>query len=365
MSVNDWRIFQGNREPHNGIKRLLGIEPPSWRRFGSLPDIDNNQSRKYWHSLHKLANSKDNARDLERGRTFRVRENQSEVLDAINAALYLRRPVLVTGKPGSGKTSLAYALAYELRLGPVLLWSITARSILQEGLYRYDAIARLQDAQLSKDNQDNYSGKDNRDNPSSEDDNGYLNIGQYIRLGSLGTAFLPSKYPRVLLIDEIDKSDINLPNDLLNLLEEGEFKIPELVRLSKRGGKSQVVESEDGIDVTIEEGKVRCHAFPIIVMTSNGERDFPPAFYRRCLRVQMPNPTEEDLRDIVTAHLGAETMEKFQTLIQEFIDKNESEESGLATDQLLNTVYLLAQNADKESLKKLLFSPLSSLEEGR
>jgi MoxR-like ATPase len=111
----------------------------------------------------------------------------------------------------------------------------------------------------------------------------------------------------VLLIDEIDKSDINLPNDLLNLLEEGQFEIPELVRLSESedrekakkskqlSDKSIQVRTADDFKIDIADGKIRCDAFPLIVMTSNGERDFPPAFLRRCLRIEMPKPTDTDL----------------------------------------------------------------------
>ncbi|WP_375340747.1 AAA family ATPase [Okeania sp. SIO2C9] len=115
--MTSWKIFQGTPEqPHDGIKRLP--KPSSWRDF---------------------SNSKE-----QRGATYKSR---GEEIDLVNAALYLRRPLLVTGKPGTGKTSLAYAVAKELQLGEVLRWNITTRPTLQEGLYRYDAIGRLQDAQ--------------------------------------------------------------------------------------------------------------------------------------------------------------------------------------------------------------------------
>jgi MoxR-like ATPase len=355
MSQN-WQIFRGTTTPHDGIERLLEIEAPSWRRFANpTVGVGSKSDAKYWEELQKIA--KKRSRDLDRGRSFQVPQlgsdqdkNQPTVIDAVNAALYLRRPLLITGKPGSGKTTLAYAIAHELKLGPMLVWSVTARSNLQQGLYQYDAIARLQDAQLSQ------------TDPSAEN---YRNIGQYIRLGPIGTAFISSQRPRVLLIDEIDKSDINLPNDLLNLLEEGRYEIPELRRLAKRGEAKQQVESEDGLEVEIQDGQVSCQAFPVVVMTSNGEREFPSAFLRRCVRVQIPTPEKEALASIVKAHLGAELTQQFDSVIEEFVKCNEEEKGNLATDQLLNTLYLLTQKADQKAIKNLLFNSLDNLGAGQ
>lgn len=350
---NEWTIFRGNAEPHNGIERLLSIEAPSWRQFTkSTKQVDPNQDATYWEQLQALACKR--SRDLQRGQSFRVQQSQAKVIDAINAALYLRRPLLITGKPGSGKSSLAYAIAWELQLGPVLVWFVTARSNLQQGLYQYDAIARLQDAQLSQTNP-----------PELKTNQKYRDIGQYIRLGSVGTAFLPSKRPRVLMIDEVDKSDINLPNDLLNLLEEGLYEIPELRRLAKQGNQTQAVESEDGLEVLIQGGQVQCFEFPVVIMTSNGQREFSSAFLRRCVRVQMPTPEKEALVSIVKAHLGDSLVQRFETVIDEFVEISEQEDGNLATDQLLNTLYLLTQNADEAAIKTLLFSTLSSLRTGQ
>jgi MoxR-like ATPase len=364
----DWKIFRGTTDPHNGINRLLKIEAPSWRRFAnSTASIDAEKDLNYWKELLKISRTR--SRDLQRGQSFRVQQAQSNVIDAVNAALYLRRPLLITGKPGSGKTSLAYAIAHELNLGPVLTWSVTARSNLQQGLYQYDAIARLQDAQLSNIDKGEKGDKgDEGENESCTEpltERNYRNIGQYIRLGPVGTAFFPSRRPRVLLIDEVDKSDINLPNDLLNLLEEGRYEIPELRRLAKRGEKKQQVESEDGLDVEIQDGQVQCQAFPVVVMTSNGEREFPSAFLRRCVRVHMPTPEKEALVSIVKAHLGDALTQQFEAVIEDFVDRNEQEEGNLATDQLLNTLYLLTQNADENTIKDLLFSSLTSLGTGQ
>jgi MoxR-like ATPase len=324
---------------------------------------------------------KQRVRDRERGRTFclRTQKDREKVIDAVNAALYLRRPLLVTGRPGSGKTSLAYAIAYELKLGPVLTWSITTRSTLKEGLYDYDAITRLQEAQLNQPQvtQQLYEAfaklQGLQPGQSVSPDAGsatlpdpYSNIGEYIRLGPLATAFLPTPYPRVLLIDEIDKSDINLPNDLLNLLEEGEVEIPELRRLAKRDSQPVKVRTADGLEVPIAGGKIPCQSFPMIVMTSNGERDFPPAFLRRCLRVIMPKPTKEDLEGIVKAHLGEDIMQQFADvadLIEEFASKSQSEAASRATDQLLNAVYLRTRNAKAQDLEQLLFAPLTNTDE--
>ena len=352
-----WHLFQGNGKKEKGVeKKLFNIEPPPWRKFEDRIDIEVNEKGIdcRWLKLRQLARQQ--KKGLERGQNFRLPEQQKEakdVINSVNAAIYLKRPLLITGKPGSGKTSLAYAITYELGLGAVLSWSVTARSTLQDGLYRYDAIARLQDAQLKKEQ----------------------HIGEYITLGALGTAFLPSQFPRVLLIDEVDKSDINLPNDLLNIFEEGEFIIPELMRRSKsqKSGASPqqfTVWTQDADKVVLKTGKVKCSAFPIIVMTSNGERDFPPAFKRRCLRVTMPDPKEAALRSIVKAHFGDELYNRNQDciekLIKDFLPKQEDGEAfDRATDQLLNTIHILTQSNgpqdedEIESLKEILFKNLS------
>jgi MoxR-like ATPase len=140
----------------------------------------------------------------------------------------------------------------------------------------------------------------------------------------------------VLLIDEIDKSDIDLPNDLLNIFEEGEFEIPELSRLAR--AEVWVRPYEGGPKVLIPNGRVHCKAFPFVVLTNNGEREFPPAFLRRCLRLDMTYPTEDQLKQIVTAHLGKQTMAKAEQLIRDFVLLREK--GDLATDQLLNAVHL-------------------------
>ena len=303
----EWWIFRGTRQPHDDIQRLLQIEPPPWRKFTP-------QAR------------------AGRGAIFEASDHE---IDLVNAALYLRRPLLITGKPGVGKTSLTYAVAYELELGDVLRWSITTQTTLKDGLYRYDAIARLQDTSLQGETR----------NPPP--------IGNYLRLGPLGTAFAASDKPRVLLIDEIDKSDIDLPNDLLHIFEEGEFEIPELARLPKEQETVPILphDAEEGArGISITRGRVRCTHFPLVVMTSNAEREFPPAFLRRCLQLEMQLPLRDKLARIVAAHLKLEP-ERDETicrLIDNFLIRRDDRKAELAADQLLNAVYLALNGIDPE-----------------
>ncbi len=156
----------------------------------------------------------------------------------------------------------------------------------------------------------------------------------------------------MLLIDEIDKSDIDFPNDLLHIFEEGEFEIPELVRLSEEQRQVEVYYNRRGTArVRIEDGRVSCHAFPIVIMTSNGERVFPPAFLRRCLRLTMHVPSKKELATIVENHLKLEPglLKDVNDLIEEF-DK-ERAKGDLATDQLLNAVYLVSRGIDLRDQK--------------
>jgi MoxR-like ATPase len=347
-------IFQGSGKERFQAEDLLPLPPPpTWRRA--------------------------DRRKKESGSTFQA---SSEVIEMVNAALYLRRPLLVTGKPGTGKTSLAYAVAQELGLGEVLYWPITTRTTLKDGLYLYDAIARLQDANSTR----------SREGEPINQNDPFKNVGDYIRLGPLGTALLPSKKPRVLIVDEIDKSDIDLPNDLLYVFEEGLFEIPELVRIEniKSTVEVRTAYQDQEKSASISGGKVVCDEFPLMILTSNGERDFPPPFLRRCLRFTMEEPDQNVLGEIVSAHLEqqgkedkkqAEEDSEFsqdvdmlsaadrEKLIQDFVAKRSDRSRGdLATDQLLNAIYLIMRERTpdlktREDLINRLWKHLSSSED--
>ncbi|MFD5816523.1 AAA family ATPase [Streptomyces sp. NPDC127038] len=312
----DWWIYKGDGIPHAGVNGLPS--PPAWRAFGDtsaqtllpLPSQE----------LSPGATS----RRLGRVRQAAAYQADKAEVQLVNLALHLRRPLLITGKPGVGKSTLAYAVAHELRLGPVLRWPITSRSTLRDGLYAYDAIGRLHDAGIRGDSKEFKEPK----------------IGRYLRLGPLGTALLPWRHPRVLLIDEIDKSDVDLPNDLLNVFEEGEFEIPELSRLGS--GKREVMTADQSAVANVEGGVVRCAEFPFVILTSNAEREFPKAFLRRCVRLEVQPPDAKRLAAMVSAHLGDDPdSESIRAgLITEFLRRQREEGASLANDQLLNALLM-------------------------
>jgi MoxR-like ATPase len=266
------------------------------------------------------------------------------LVDAVNAALCLRRPLLVTGAPGSGKSTIIDSVAAELKLDTPLRWHVTSQSILSEALYRYDVLGRIHAHQLG----------------GSTDD-----IAPFLQLGPLGTALLPSGRPRALLIDEIDKSDLDLPSDLLNVLERGEYEIPELAR--HKDAEVNVQEWGSNRRHRVVRGLVQCTEFPFIVITNNGERDFPPPFLRRCVRFSMPSLTDtEMLQKVVRAHLSTVdvTTGPALELINEFASRVRNGEL-LAVDQLLGAAYLLAGGggmdaAQRSALRDQLLRELTS-----
>ena len=199
-----------------------------------------------------------------------------DLMLAVNAAITLKRPLLVKGEPGTGKTMLAEEVAQALGM-PLLQWHIKSTTKAQQGLYEYDAVSRLRDSQLA-----DVEGSDR-----------VKDIHNYIVKGVLWQAFT-SEQPVALLIDEIDKADIEFPNDLLRELDQMEFFVHETKTL------------------------VKARQRPIIIITSNNEKELPDAFLRRCFFHYIRFPDRATLAQIVNAHypdlretLLAEALEVF------------------------------------------------------
>ncbi|WP_437878441.1 AAA family ATPase [Sorangium sp. So ce513] len=240
-----------------------------------------------------------------------------ELVEAVRIAQLLERPLLLKGEPGCGKTRLAGAVAAELDL-PYFEWHVKSTSRARDGLYTYDAVGRLRDAQLVA-----ARLAEPRDDRS------------YVRFGPLGQAFL-AEQPAVVLIDEIDKADIDFPNDLLVELDERRFRIDE-----------------------IDETKIAKHA-PLVVITSNDERDLPDAFLRRCVFHYLEFPGEQQLSTIVRAHFPALKQDLLDAATRRFRELRarmaaEKGEGGkrVGTSELLDWVRVLAARPEDEALRLL------------
>ncbi len=222
-----------------------------------------------------------------------------DLIAAVDAAVALERPLLVKGEPGTGKTRLAEAAAESLNM-PLLSWHIKSTTKAVEGLYTYDVVQRLNDARFGE--------GDVRD------------IRRYIHLGPVGEAF-SSDQRVVLLIDEIDKADLEFPNDLLRELDEMKFTIPEL--------KETV------------EAKLR----PVVVITTNAEKELPDAFLRRCVFHYLNFPTADRMKQIIDVHLPGLDHQLVDVALTRFygIRKNENLRKPPSTSELLDWLMVLSK----------------------
>jgi len=226
---------------------------------------------------------------------------------AVNASIALEKPLLVKGEPGTGKTELARQIASSLNL-QIIEWSIKSTTKAQQGLYEYDAVSRLRDSQLGEEIKD---------------------ISKYIKKGKIWESFETTK-KSVLLIDEIDKADIEFPNDLLQELDKMEFYIYETGEVVKANHR------------------------PIIIITSNNEKELPEAFLRRCFFHYIQFPEIDTLRKIVEVHFPDIKKSLLETALKKFFQIREV--PGLkkkpSTSEALDWIkLLLVEDLDSKDLK--------------
>jgi len=227
---------------------------------------------------------------------------------AVNAAVTLERPLLVKGEPGTGKTELARQVSQALGL-PMIEWNVKSTTRAQQGLYEYDAVSRLRDSQLG--------------------DERVHDVKNYIRKGKLWQAF-EAEQKTVLLIDEIDKADIEFPNDLLQELDKMEFFVYET------------------------NETVTARHRPIVIITSNNEKELPDAFLRRCFFHYIRFPDMETLRKIVEVHHPGIKDSLLTTALTQFFEIRE--QAGLkkkpSTSEVIDWLkLLLAEDLSAEDLK--------------
>ena len=228
---------------------------------------------------------------------------------AVNAAVTLERPLLVKGEPGTGKTELARQVSAALGL-PMIEWHIKSTTKAQQGLYEYDAVSRLRDSQLG--------------------DEKVHDVGNYIRKGKLWQAF-EAKGRVVLLIDEIDKADIEFPNDLLQELDQMQFHVYETGETVKAANR------------------------PIVIITSNNEKELPDAFLRRCFFHYINFPDQDTLRKIVAVHHPGIKDALLTTALTQFYEIRET--AGIkkkpSTSEVIDWLkLLLAEDLTPEDLKR-------------
>ncbi len=228
---------------------------------------------------------------------------------AVNAAVLLERPLLIKGEPGTGKTELAKQVASALEL-ELIEWNIKSTTKAQQGLYEYDAVSRLRDSQLG--------------------DERVRDVGNYIRKGKLWTAF-EADQKVVLLIDEIDKADIEFPNDLLQELDKMAFHVYET-------GETVAAKNR-----------------PVVIITSNNEKELPDAFLRRCFFHYISFPDQDTMRQIVKVHYPDIKEQLLTKALTQFYEIREQQ--GLkkkpSTSEVLDWLkLLLAEDLTPEDLKR-------------
>lgn len=244
---------------------------------------------------------------------------EKDLVESVNLAIFLERPLLIKGEPGCGKTQLAWALKYELEL-ELEEWHIKSTSRAKDGLYTYDAIGRLRDTQLAG------QGVDPQALARAKDPS------RYVDMGPLGRAF-ENNERTILLIDEIDKADIDFPNDLLLELDEKRFTIDET-------GK-----------------QVKAKQAPIVLITSNDEKELPDAFLRRCLFHYIEFPKGDRLRDIVCAifpDAPANLVEEAVLVFEDLRSKmNDGAGKKVSTSELIDWFRVLYKFPDGGPIQKL------------
>ena len=230
-----------------------------------------------------------------------------ELMNAVNVSIALQKPLLIKGEPGTGKTMLAESISKALDMD-LIIWGIKSTTKAQEGLYVYDTVQRLYDSQFGEGN--------------------VSDIKQYIKLGTLGEAFTSDKQV-VLLIDEIDKADLEFPNDLLWELDKMEFYINETKETIKTKHR------------------------PIVIITSNAEKELPDAFLRRCIFHYIEFPDAEKMEEIINVHFGNIDQKLCQKALEAFyeIRKMDEIQKKPSTSELLDWIQaLMISGVDIENL---------------